>query len=96
LKYSVEKLTPRCSKKPDAKVLNTIIDYLGLIKPECVYVGDNIMKDIGMAHHCGIEDVWAKYGVALRRPEYTLLRDVSHWTAEEVEREQKNGERGRF
>jgi phosphoglycolate phosphatase len=51
------------------------------------------MKDIGMAHHCGVEDVWAKYGVAHRRPECTLLRDVSHWTAEEVEREQKNGER---
>ncbi len=46
-----------------------------------------------MALDCGVDDVWAKYGQAHRRPEYKLLQDVTHWTAEEVEREQKIRER---
>jgi hypothetical protein len=35
----------------------------------------------------------AKYGQAHKRPEYRLLQDVTHWTADEVEREQKIKER---
>ena len=58
-----------------------------------MYVGDNLMKDVAMALDCCVEDVWAKYGQAHRRPEYKLLQDVTHWTAEEVEREQKIRER---
>jgi hypothetical protein len=36
---------------------------------------------------CGISDVWAKYGQAHLRPEYGLLKQVTHWTPEEVLRE---------
>jgi hypothetical protein len=46
-----------------------------------------------MALDCGIEDVWAKYGQAHKRPEYRLLQQVTHWTIEEVEREQRIRER---
>lgn len=93
LKYSKQDFTPRGSKKPDTKVLNAIISDLGLNKADCVYVGDNLMKDVTMALDCGVEDVWAKYGQAHKRPEYKLLQEVTHWTAEEVEREQKIRER---
>jgi hypothetical protein len=31
--------------------------------------------------------VWAKYGIAQNRPEYQLLRDVTHWTDEAVQKE---------
>jgi phosphoglycolate phosphatase len=89
LKYTKLKFTPKGSKKPDTKVLNAIISSLKLDKADCVYVGDNLMKDIAMARDCGVEDVWAKYGQAHKRPEYKLLQEVTHWTAEEVEREQK-------
>ena len=65
------------------------MDDLGLNKADCVYVGDNLMKDVAMALDCGVDDVWAKYGEALKRPEYKLLQDVTHWTAETVEREQE-------
>ena len=51
------------------------------------------MKDVAMALDCGVDDAWAKYGQAHKRPEYKLLQDVTHWTAEEVEREQKIKER---
>jgi hypothetical protein len=40
-----------------------------------------------------VEDVWAKYGQAHKRPEYVLLQQVTHWTPEEVAREQKIKER---
>jgi FMN phosphatase YigB (HAD superfamily) len=93
LKYSKQDFTPKGSKKPDPKVLDTIINDLGLNKADCVYVGDNLMKDVAMALDCRVDDVWAKYGQAHKRPEYKLLQDVTHWTPEEVEREQKIRER---
>lgn len=89
LRYSKQDYTPKGSKKPDSVVLNAIIDDLSLCRAECVYVGDNLMKDVTMAIDCGVEDVWAQYGQAHKRPEYKLLQDVTHWTQEEVEREQK-------
>ncbi len=42
-----------------------------------------------MALDCEVEDVWAEYGQAHKRPEYKLLQDVTHWTPEEVKREQQ-------
>jgi hypothetical protein len=50
-------------------------------------VGDSVNKDITMAIDCGISDVWAEYGQAHQRAEYTLLKQVTHWTPEEVLRE---------
>ncbi len=88
LKYSKEQYTPKGSTKPDPHVLNAIISELSLNKVDCVYVGDNLMKDVAMAKDCGVEDVWAKYGQAHKRPEYKLLQEVTHWTQEEVKREQ--------
>ena len=83
LKYAVENFTPTGSKKPDPEVLNAIIEQLNLNKSQCVYVGDSLMKDVAMAIGCGVEDVWAKYGQAHKRPEYKLLQDVTHWSPED-------------
>ena len=88
LKYSKQQYTPKGSKKPDPHVLNAIIGELSLNKADCVYIGDSLMKDVAMAKDCGVEDVWAKYGQAHKRREYKLLQDVTHWTQEEVKREQ--------
>jgi len=93
LRYTKQKFTPKGSKKPDTAVLDALISGLGLDKSDCVYVGDNLMKDVAMALDCGVEDVWAKFGQAHKRPEYKLLQDVTHWTPDEVEREQKIKER---
>jgi phosphoglycolate phosphatase len=89
LKLTKQEFTPIGSKKPDPAVLNAIMADLELSKGDCVYVGDNLMKDVAMAVDCGVDAVWAKYGQAHKRPEYKLLMDVTHWTPEEVEREQK-------
>ncbi len=89
LKYSKQHYTPKGSTKPDTQVLNSIVNNLGLNKVHCVYVGDNLMKDVAMALDSGIDDVWAKYGQAHKREEYKLLQDVTHWTEGEVQNEQR-------
>ena len=75
--------------KPDPVVLNSIIDSLDIEKENVIYIGDSLMKDIYMAQKAEIIDVHAKYGVAQNREEYELLRKVTHWADEEVEREKK-------
>jgi phosphoglycolate phosphatase len=45
------------------------------------------MKDVAMAQRAHVHDVLARYGAAQRRSEYELLRDVTHWSADDVERE---------
>jgi phosphoglycolate phosphatase-like HAD superfamily hydrolase len=93
LHYTKQNFTPEGSKKRDTAVLNGIISDLGLKKSECVFVGDSLMKDVAMSLDCGVSDVWAKYGQAHKRPEYKLLQEVTHWTTEDVAREQKINER---
>ena len=93
LKSTIQHHTPKGSKKPDVDVLLWIVSDLSLKTSECVYIGDSLMKDIAMANDCGIDSVWAKYGVAHKRDEYKLLQEVTHWTPAEVEREQKIRER---
>ena len=80
LRFTKQLFTPKGSKKPDTVVLNAIMSDLGLAKSDCVYVGDNLSKDVAMALDCGVEDVWAAYGQAHKRPEYKLLQDVTHCT----------------
>jgi FMN phosphatase YigB (HAD superfamily) len=73
--------------KPNPKILLQIVADLGAEIECCIYVGDSLMKDVIMAQQCGIADVWARYGEAHKREEYELLRRVTHWTKEMVEKE---------
>lgn len=73
--------------KPDERILTKIVEDFGLPPEEVVYVGDSLMKDVAMAKRVGVQDVHAVYGVAHSRKEYELLRRVSHWSEEDIERE---------
>jgi phosphoglycolate phosphatase-like HAD superfamily hydrolase len=79
--------TPRGSIKPNAEVLLSILEKAGVAPHAAVYVGDSLMKDIAMAQDAGVLDVHAKYGEVQGHEGYELLRSVSHWTQEDVERE---------
>jgi hypothetical protein len=70
-----------------AGILLSIIADLGGTAEEVVYVGDNVLKDVYMAQQAGVTDVHALYGASQHKPEYDLLRKVTHWTPEMVERE---------
>jgi phosphoglycolate phosphatase-like HAD superfamily hydrolase len=91
LAYTEHRHTPRGHVKPDPVVLETMVRELRG-SADVAYVGDSLMKDIGMAQHVGVVDVWAKYGLAHHRDEYELLRRVSHWSDEDVELERRIAE----
>lgn len=87
LRYTVHRHVARGIAKPDPQVLKEIIDEHAVAGLAVVYVGDNLDKDIEMAQRVGVLDVHAEYGEAHRRPEYELIRDLTHWTTEAVEKE---------
>ncbi len=95
LQATVHRPTPVGITKPAPAILNQIVSELGDSGGlhDVLYVGDSLMKDIAMAQEVGTRDAWAKYGEAQRRPEYGLLREVTHWTDEDVERERQIAER---
>jgi phosphoglycolate phosphatase-like HAD superfamily hydrolase len=80
--------TPPGELKPNPKLLADIITETGAGRfDEVAYVGDSLMKDIAMAQEAKVKDVHAKYGTAQNRPEYELLREVTHWTPQSVQKE---------
>lgn len=78
---------PRGVLKPNAEVLLSILADLGMSAADAVYIGDSLMKDIAMAQAAGVADVHARYGEVQSEPGYDLLRRVTHWSEEDVERE---------
>lgn len=80
--------------KPSPKLLRQIMEDVDAKDSETAYVGDSKMKDISMAQQAGARDVWAAYGTAHDREEYELLRRVTHWSEEDVEREKALAKEG--
>ena len=87
LQVTKSRHTPPGELKPNPRVLIDIIKAVGARIERCAYVGDSVFKDMAMARDVGVLDVYAKYGVGQDKPEYALLRRVSHWTDEDIERE---------
>ena len=86
-KKTIQRFTPEGEVKPNPDILLEIISELSASSEEAVYVGDNILKDVFMAQQAGVTDVHALYGASQHKSEYELLRKVTHWTPEMVERE---------
>ena len=87
LEHVVQRYTPSGELKPNPEILAQIISDSDGRKEDTIYVGDSLMKDMVMAQSAGVADVHAKYGEAQSRPEYDLLRRVSHWKQETVDYE---------
>jgi FMN phosphatase YigB (HAD superfamily) len=88
-RYTVNEHTPKESKKPDRAVLEAIISHLKLESCDCVYVGDSLAKDVAMAQDAYVTDVWAKYGQVHGKREYRILRELTHWSDEEIAMDEK-------
>jgi HAD superfamily hydrolase (TIGR01662 family) len=80
---------PRKVRKPDSEILEVILQDFMAKKETSIYIGDKLDRDVFMAQQLGITSVWAKYGLNIDDEEYALLREVTHWTAEDVEREKE-------
>lgn len=89
LSETTHRHTPAGHFKPDPAVLASIVRDFGMDVTATLYVGDSLTKDIAMAQSLTIRDAFAAYGVAQFRESYELLRRVSHWSDEDVERERK-------
>lgn len=82
-------LLPKQDIKPNPKTLTDIISQVGAKKEQVIYIGDSKMKDIQMANKAGVTSVWAKYGCDIAPKEYELLKLVSHWTDEDIAKEEE-------
>lgn len=89
LRHTVHRETPKGEVKPNPSLLLDIVNGVGGNISSTLYIGDSLMKDVAMAQRASIRDVWAKYGTAQNRPEYKLLKEVTHWSADQVEYERK-------
>jgi phosphoglycolate phosphatase len=74
--------------KPEPKVVHEILDAVGVNPEEAVYIGDSLIKDVLVAQRAGVTDIYASYGRAHQREQYRRLVDITHWTDEDVRREQ--------
>jgi FMN phosphatase YigB (HAD superfamily) len=78
---------PANETKPDPRVLREIAQIEETVTSSTAYIGDSISKDILMAKKAGCFAIWAKYGVHRDKPMYDKLVRISHWTKEDIRRE---------
>lgn len=74
-------------RKPAPEILEIILRDFKAKKENTIYIGDKLDKDVSMANEADIDSVYAKYGHQIDTEKYQLLRDVTHWTDEDVKRE---------
>lgn len=82
------KKLPKDTRKPNAEILETIIKDFNASKEKSIYIGDKLDRDILMAQQAEITSVHASYGHKVDGDKYELLVSVTHWTDEDVIREQ--------
>ncbi len=85
----------RHQRKPNPDVVLEICRAQGVPPAETAYVGDSVARDILMAKTAGVFAIWAKYGAFHSEDQYQQLVRISHWTAEDVERERKLKEKAK-
>jgi phosphoglycolate phosphatase len=75
--------------KPNPIVLLEICDNEGISPEDASYVGDSVARDVLMAKRAGVFAIWAAYGAHHDAALYRALVRISHWTSDEVSREQE-------
>lgn len=75
--------------KPNPDVLLEICGNEGVTVAEAAYVGDSVARDVLMAKRANVFVIWAAYGAHHDPALYRALVRISHWTPDEVAREQQ-------
>jgi len=83
------KTLPMTDKKPNPQALQDILAFNNILSENAYYVGDSISKDILMAKKANVKSIWAQYGAIHDNVTYQKLVRVSHWTAEDIAKENK-------
>jgi len=74
-------------RKPNPEILQKILLDFNLDLAKTIYIGDKLAKDISMANSIGIISCYAKFGDKSGDSRYDLLREVTHWSEKEVQKE---------
>jgi FMN phosphatase YigB (HAD superfamily) len=77
----------RHDRKPNKEILEIILRDFKLKKDHTVYIGDKLDRDIQMAIDTGVTSIYASYGHVIDNEKYELLKEVTHWTDDDVKRE---------
>jgi phosphoglycolate phosphatase len=80
---------PRAERKPNPELLRDICHREEIRPEEAYYVGDSLTRDMSMAKAAGVTAVWARYGTRYDRNLWKILVRVTHWTPEDVAREEE-------
>jgi len=73
------RVTPSTTRKPDPGSIKAILADTGTTAGRCLYVGDNLAKDVTMAKRAGVLAAWARYGSRHDPQLWHDLVEISHW-----------------
>lgn len=85
----VVRRVPENERKPNPGLLLDICAREGVAPADAVYIGDSLTRDISMAKAAGVTAVWARYGLQYDASHWNILKRISHWSPEDVAREEK-------
>lgn len=83
------RVLPASERKPNPHLLRRICAAEGFSRHETWYVGDSLLRDVAMARAAGVHSAWAKYGTEYDPQHWETLVAISHWTVEDVAREDR-------
>jgi phosphoglycolate phosphatase-like HAD superfamily hydrolase len=83
------RLLPASDRKPNPRTLADICAETDTPCASALYIGDSLVRDIYMARLAGVCSAWARYGARYDRALWQQLTRVTHWTDEDVAREQE-------
>ena len=74
-------------RKPSSSGLRRICADLDVPPDRALYVGDSLVRDVGMAQEVGVRTAWAMFGQVTDLRRWEKVARVTHWSAEEVARD---------
>lgn len=80
-------LLPAADRKPNPQAVLDICRRYGVPAERTLFVGDSLSRDVMMARQAGAISAWARYGTEVDPALWDRLVRVSHWTPEDVLRE---------
>lgn len=83
------KKVPLDERKPNPKLIVDICKRENIGLEDTYYIGDSTSRDISMANEAGITSIYAKYGKSYTNEDWKKLVKVTHWTEEDVKREEE-------
>lgn len=75
-------------KKPSINSLKFILQRESYSIENTLYVGDSLVKDIAIANEVGVKTAYAEYGRDFDQSLWNVLVKITHWTEEDVKREE--------